>query len=462
MKKILLIDPIYNPGIVSPNIALGKIEAVFSKLQFKIDVLDFVQTKDCPNLASFLELENQFYDSVASHAADADIVYITTSHGNELKPYPVFPRIKKCVELIKKINPKIKVVVGGSLINFYCLIYKIPQSFFTEMGIDYVSSGNEFYQTINILESILDMKLDKRFPLISWNCWDWNKYPQYLSVMYHVGCMYKCDFCFEGKVFDKKQNTETLSSLINTISFAQEYMKINRFILEDSTTLSYPDFDDLIQRLQELKITFSGYARINEINKNAENVSRLKKAGCSSLIVGIETLNDSILKSQHKGLVSAETRKALDILKDEKIQVQGCFMLGFPDDDLKNMEKTIRFALDEKMNGYRWHIYQPNYMNLDSRFFSQTDISIYDHLKVQMNVPDNCLPELLEQTPEIMILDEHFLIRASRFLKDYSHLSKVGYKGCFTYRDICDLLSVFPNNLILNEERLYDSLFHEN
>ena len=462
MKKILLVDPIYNPGIISPNIALGKIEASLSKFPLKIGVIDFIQTTNCHCLADFKELEKKFYDSVVSASSEADIVYITTSHGNELKPYPVFPRIYHCVKLLRRNNPKIKIIVGGALINFYCLIYKIPESFFTQMGIDYVSCGNEFYQTINILESLLDMNLERKFPLISWKNWHFKNYPQYLSIMYHVGCMYKCDFCFEGKIFDKKQHIETLSSLINTISFAKSNLKINQFIIEDSTTLSYPDFDDLLQYLDDLKVKFSGYARISEINKKTTEIPLLKDAGCSSLIIGIETLNDNILKSQHKGLVTTDTRKALDVLKKAKIQVQGCFMLGFPDDDLKNMENTIHFALNEKMNGYRWHIYQPNYTKMDPRFFSRTTISIYDHLKVQMNVPDNCLPELLYQTPEIMILDEHFLIRAAKFLKDDSSLSKIGYKGCFTYKDICNLLSILPQKMILNEEELYASLFNEN
>ena len=71
-----------------------------------------------------------------------------------------------------------------------------------------------------------------------------------------------------------------------------------------------------------------------------------------------------------------------DILKENDVDVQGCFMLGFPEDSLSNMERTISFAIDEQLNGYRWHIYQPNYSNMHNKFYLNSIVA-YDHLLIR-------------------------------------------------------------------------------
>ena len=178
------------------------------------------------------------------------------------------------------------------------------------------------------------------------------------------------------------------------------------------------------------------------------------------MIVGIETLDSEVLKGHNKNIVSSQTRTGLDILKNNGIGIQGCFMLGFPEDSIKNMERTIDFAIKENLQGYRWHIYQPNYSAMDKNFYPKSHgMSVTDHLSVQLNLPDNCLHEIMTEQPEIGKIDEHFMIRGKNYLSSES-FADIGYNGRFSYQDIKKLIdNMFPKNWILNEELLYKYLF---
>lgn len=166
-----------------------------------------------------------------------------------------------------------------------------------------------------------------------------NKYPFYKSVQYNVGCPYSCDFCFEGKIYSPKSNLCTLDDFTKSISYGE------KIVIEDSVLMSYQNFDDIMTNIGAKNVRFAAYARISEIIKNPDKVKRMKEAGCEALIIGIETLDSSMLKLHNKEIVSYQTRLGLDILKNNDMKVQGCFMLGFP----KILWKIWRELLDLRL-----------------------------------------------------------------------------------------------------------------
>lgn len=450
MKKVLLINPVYNPGTIPKNIPLSKIATGLRHCGFEITAIDFV-CPDCEgkNLLFFRNAEKDFFEKVRMMVPDFDIVYITSSTGNELKPYPIFPRIRTIAKIIK-CKKNIPVIVGGALTTLYMQIYKLPVAILCGEHIDHIAFGNEY-------NSVMDLIVKDKFPLSvspSWEIWESGKYPEYKSVQYHVGCPYSCDFCFEGKIYDRKSAKAGINDLFSSIEYGE------KIVIEDSVLMSYGDFDMIMDYLQSKMIKFSAYARISEIIKEPQKVARLRRAGCQSLIVGIETLDSNLLQGHNKNIISSQTRQGLDILKNNDISIQGCFMLGFPEDSIKNMERTISFAIDEHLSAYRWHIYQPNYAALNANFYSHVHrVAAIDHLSVQINLPDNCLREIMIEQPIIGITDEHFMIRGKEYIYPES-FDGIGYTDRFNYKEIKQLIdAMFPKDWILNEELLYKCLF---
>lgn len=450
MKNVLLIDPIYNPGTIPKNIPLCKIAAGLEQCGYKVSTIDFLRP-DCEynDFDFFLRKEREFVEEALELAADADMVYITSGTGNELKPYPVFPRIRSLVVAIKH-KYTAKLIVGGALMNLYTKVYKVSISSLLQMGIDHVVVGNEYTGAMSAI-------VDGKFPasvIPKWSSFNSQHYPDYKSVQYHVGCPYSCDFCFEGKIYDKCSDTTELKDFLDSIETN------DMIIVEDSVLMSYPDFWEITENFLKKKVSYAIYARISEIISWPDKVKRLAETGCKSVIVGIETLDNNVLQGHNKNIVSSQTRQGLDILKENGIGIQGCFMLGFPEDTISNMKETIDFAVKEKLQGYRWHIYQPNYSDPKLKIsLGDTTISVGDYFNVQLNVPDHCLKEIMMLQPRLGMLDEHFMIRGKNHIQAILYKS-IGYQGRFEYSDIKGIIDeMFPSEWILNEEKLYKTLF---
>jgi hypothetical protein len=139
-QNILLIDPIYNPGTVPPNVSLGKLETVLSTKDNSVTVVDFV-SPDCEHndLSYFKHQERTFIDNILTQAQFADLIYITTGHGNELKPYPIWPRIHCIASEIKRQFPTKKIIVDGALVNLYKKHYLKPS--FAQYSAVYITTN---------------------------------------------------------------------------------------------------------------------------------------------------------------------------------------------------------------------------------------------------------------------------------------------------------------------------------
>jgi radical SAM superfamily enzyme YgiQ (UPF0313 family) len=92
-----------------------------------------------------------------------------------------------------------------------------------------------------------------------------------------------------------------------------------------------------------LKITFSVNARTDTADE--ELFRALKRAGCRELLVGFESGDDQVLGLMNKKETVEDARRFMDLAHREKIDVHGCFVLGYPGDTEESMEKTIEFAL---------------------------------------------------------------------------------------------------------------------
>lgn len=450
MKKVLLIDPIYNPGTIPKNVPLCKIAAGLEACEIEVCTIDFLKPEcEKENYDYFKKEEEVFLEKALNMSMDVDIVYITSGTGNELKPYPIFPRISALVSKIK-MHRNVPIIVGGALMNLYHQVYNVSKNQLYKVGIDEIVVGNEYYGAMKAI-------VGKMFPLSvspKWDVFKDDNYPTYKSVQYHVGCPYSCDFCFEGKIYDKKYDNQKLDDFVASINNNEE------IIVEDSVIMSYSDFSKITDAFREKKVKYSIYARISEILNSPQKVRMLSDSGCQSLIVGIETLDSNVLQGHNKSIVSTQTRLALDILKEHQLEVQGCFMLGFPEDSIENMKRTIDFAINEKLQGYRWHIYQPNYSICNPNFsLNGKNVSVMDHFNIQLNVPDHCLCDVALNQPDLGMLDEHFMIRSKDYISA-EFFDRIGYKNSFSYGDIKRIIDeMFPKEWILNEELLYKFLF---
>ena len=168
------------------------------------------------------------------------------------------------------------------------------------------------------------------------------RYPQG-TILTARGCPYNCHFC--NAPFKNSYRARSIENVVEEFEYIQnELPEVKEVMIEDETfpankkrTLALCNL--LIER--EIKLKWSCNARVNT---DFETLTRMKEAGCRLLCVGFESpiqeALDGIDKKTTKGLQEEfmENTRRLSLL------VNGCFILGLPNDTKESIRETIEFA----------------------------------------------------------------------------------------------------------------------
>jgi len=172
---------------------------------------------------------------------------------------------------------------------------------------------------------------------------DYNLYPRtaFKSVFAIRGCPYNCFFCGSRKVWGRRPRFRSVENVIEEIKSLQKIgLKAIRFD-DDTFGVSKQYIQDLCHAI--LKhcpgLKWSCELHVNLID---ESIIRLmKKSGCYSIQIGIESGNNEILKKIRKNFVIEKAVKACKIIKKNKIKLEVFFMVGFPWETEDTLNDTI-------------------------------------------------------------------------------------------------------------------------
>lgn len=116
------------------------------------------------------------------------------------------------------------------------------------------------------------------------------------------------------------------------------------YFLDDTFTAD----EKRIKQLETL-IGLSGFkfdirvtTRANLINENI--VKSLKNIGVKIISLGIEHIDDNVLKKANKGMTISDNEKAIELIHKYDMKVKGFFILNLPGASKESIEKTINWA----------------------------------------------------------------------------------------------------------------------
>ena len=359
--KILLIDPFCkNPKYESPNAKLGYTSAILEKKGYETEILDFL-INDIENVKEqeFLELKRRFYEQIIKVAKEYKFVYINCEYG----------LLKTCIDIAKMLPENI-VIVGGTFTNY---LYAAKQLDLSKLeAINYISLGDpecdvinivenkekyivEKYKDINLYNSGMINKLDE-IPYPNWGKYDLSKYDGKLYLVASKSCSYnKCKFCDERLIWGNRFRIRNYENIIDEIKYDIENYHINQFFFWDASITAYPYLKELCERIIEEKIECKWTALIRADEITEEMAILMKNAGCYSIEIGIESLNNEVLESMNKGEDVKTIVKAIEILKKNNIIVEGSFLIGYYEDTKESILNTIEESKKLNIDFYRWH-----------------------------------------------------------------------------------------------------------
>jgi len=161
----------------------------------------------------------------------------------------------------------------------------------------------------------------------------------FATVLTNYGCPFRCSFCIMNKLkFKMREVDEVIEELkfLKKIGIRGLYFNDQTFGIDEGRT------KDLLKKMIPLGFTWVCFSRVDVVNY--EILKLMKKAGCHTIMFGVESGNQKILDKSGKGLKKEDIRRTFGLCKELGINTLGTFMIGLPGDTYETCLETIEFA----------------------------------------------------------------------------------------------------------------------
>lgn len=169
---------------------------------------------------------------------------------------------------------------------------------------------------------------------------------RFAAVTATRGCQFRCRFCSVPRLWPTQRRRSAANVLdeleriyavneITNIRFTDENLSLNKQWL---TTLC----QGMIDRGLSDKMAWSCDSRVDTISEDI--LSKMRKANCRVVFYGIEFGDQSILDFSGKGTTLGQIHRAVEMTRNADILPHGNFMIGYPTENHKTIERTIELA----------------------------------------------------------------------------------------------------------------------
>jgi radical SAM superfamily enzyme YgiQ (UPF0313 family) len=319
---------------------------------------------------------------------------------------------KRCIETakaIKEVLPNCRIVVGGWHASY------VPDSLLENPEIDYVVMGEGERAITQLATCITNGNEPAAMSIAGVACrrqgtniknppkfienMDEIPYParhllplelydrtiEYLNVKpadvmsISRGCVYNCGFCETKKLWGNICRAFSPRRVIDEIQDLQtRYGTKGLYFINDNFTLRKKQTIELCNLIIKNKLDLEWVCDTRVDLVDQELLEVMGKAGCKTIWFGVESGSQRILKRIGRNTTLEQIETAFKLCRKNEIQTACSFMLGVPDETLKDMETSLKFA--KKLNP-DWCLFNIFIANPDSRLYQEVlESKKYDQL----------------------------------------------------------------------------------
>ncbi len=181
----------------------------------------------------------------------------------------------------------------------------------------------------------------EKSPVPRWDLLDTDKMLTF-SVQVSRGCPHRCDFCLVRKLFGRSHRYRDIDNVIEEINTLPPGAQIS--FADDNLTADKRYAKELMRRLVPLRRSWSCQAGLDAA-LDTELLQLMSKAGCNSMLIGFETLNQKSLEEAHKPQNhTAMYKAAVENAHRAGIHVLASFVVGFDADTKDTFDEIRRFT----------------------------------------------------------------------------------------------------------------------
>jgi radical SAM superfamily enzyme YgiQ (UPF0313 family) len=311
----------------------------------EVSVLDAIVDNIGPKECAKKIIDND-YDAVifltGSISWDEDSRFI-----KEIKYRKGFPVIgtgdiflEDCKELMQK-NDFLDAVIldftTEDILSYLDKNFDTVKNMVFRMGEEIIEGGTEreFQKEIEIPIPKYELFPNKRYnyPFVLHN--------PFATVLTDYGCPFKCDFCVMSNIgfkYRKIDNVMAEIKYVKGLGFKDIYFGDQTFGARRYRLVKI--CNSMIN--EKINMGWVCWSRVDLVNEDI--LKLMKMAGCHTILFGVETSNDRILKESKKGFTSAQVKNTFKLCRKLGIRTLGTFVFGLPDEDKDSCLRTINFA----------------------------------------------------------------------------------------------------------------------
>ena len=341
-------------GLTAPPLGLAYIGAVLEENDVKVTILD----------APALDMNFQSYQR-----------QLANKHVDLLGVQTTTPTIKQALavgKITKELYPECMVTMGGYHATF------MPEQVLRENDfVDVVVRNEGEYATLELVDAIENEKplrnidginyrdgdriveTPKRRPIEDLDALPFparhllpmSEYmlfgrKQVLATMIcSRGCPMGCSFCASSAMHGRRVRFRSPENAVDEMERVVDDYKVRMVGFMDDTFTLFPKWvqsfcKGIISR--GIDAVWGCTARVDRFNK--ELLSQMWKAGCRTLLFGVESGNQKILDNVQKGTKVGQAKRAFKTAKDIGMHTIASMTLGMPGENKTTIDETIGFA----------------------------------------------------------------------------------------------------------------------
>lgn len=268
--------------------------------------------------------------------------------------------IKEDFEFIRKLNIKAKVVLFGPLATLF------PEKVLNN-GADFVIRGDPEI-VIRSIEKFGKKRLpsvaskDKEAQICRIRYLDSIPFPErcikeahkyknpfaidtpFTTMLISRGCNHRCIFCTSPLINGLKIRHRSVKNVIEEMKILQA-QGFKEILFRDENLCFDKDYiTELCKKMIDSNIKLSWICNSRVDSLDEEIIKIMKKAGCHTVKLGVESGSQKILDDIKKGIRLDEIQKVFSLCKKNDLRTIAHFIIGNVGDDIRSIKETIRFA----------------------------------------------------------------------------------------------------------------------
>ena len=179
------------------------------------------------------------------------------------------------------------------------------------------------------------------------------------TTMMSRGCLNACTFCSSS--FFRPYRLRSPESVWEELDWIAADLGVREVKFFDSLFNGSLDWvQRFCERLEAKGPDLSWYCSIRADRLTADILKLMRRSGCHTVHVGIESASQIILKNINKDLNLDQVEKSLKWAYEAGMKVVGYFIFGMPGETIDTIRETIRFSKNLKLNMVSYNLGIPH------------------------------------------------------------------------------------------------------